>query len=623
MEQNKIRKFSNREFYDSAKKNGYTSTDTAICEIIDNSIESYDEINKKNGLIEIFTIEERTGGSREKITEIIIADSAGGMTDETLMKALAMGQGTKSDTSKTRSKRKLGKFGFGLLNSSISQCDRVDVFSWKNKEEIHYTYEDLEEYRESDEANESQFVNQAKKTEFPDYFHKLLSDEIIASDHGTIVSWKKMTDNTWKTRLGFVNNVEFELGRIFRHMINDGSIRLIIKPVSKIAENRFEFHDEIEIKPNDPLHIMGNNSLKKPWNEENIFKLVTETPLEFKVEYTTIKNGEEKKISGNILINFSYCDKRLSGYQGMENFNYLQQSVRFRNQGISVVREGREIELNRTWLKSTEPRDRWVAGEVKFDSSLDDFMGIDNQKQACTNFKMRSIAENADSFNMSQAEYLREVNENDVSLGLHLRLTQLIDKETNRLTTLIRQQGDGKGTKRGAVSAEAKATEAIRKAKAGKTSGDSEYDNSTDSEKKAGVVEVITSDGFIDEETARQMADKAIKENSRFIFISTKSNNPWLFDVEEKLGILHISINENHPAYDGFYKIIESKSDETEDSAKEYQGVKLLLAAWARLESQADENSEESYQYQKARSDWGDLIRVFMKQEIESKEDSN
>ena len=39
----------------------------------------------------------------------------------------------------------MGKFGMGLPNASVSQCKRIQVWSWKNKQEVYYTYLDVQE----------------------------------------------------------------------------------------------------------------------------------------------------------------------------------------------------------------------------------------------------------------------------------------------------------------------------------------------------------------------------------------------------------------------------------------------------------------------------------------------
>ena len=57
-----------------------------------------------------------------------MADDGCGMDALTLRRALKFGDGTRLD----RKSRGIGRFGIGLPNSSISQCRRVDIWSWTN-----------------------------------------------------------------------------------------------------------------------------------------------------------------------------------------------------------------------------------------------------------------------------------------------------------------------------------------------------------------------------------------------------------------------------------------------------------------------------------------------------------
>ena len=72
----------------------------------------------------------------DRVTKVIVADNAIGMNTETISKALAKGEGeNKNDIGKH--KGKMGKFGYGLYMSSISQCIRTDVYSWQNNKILH------------------------------------------------------------------------------------------------------------------------------------------------------------------------------------------------------------------------------------------------------------------------------------------------------------------------------------------------------------------------------------------------------------------------------------------------------------------------------------------------------
>ena len=52
-----------------------------------------------------------------------------------------------------------------------------------------------------------------------------------------------------------------------------------------------------------------------------------------------------------------------------------------RNQGVSIVRAGRELELSQAWVNSYEPEERWWSVEVEFDPILDEIFGVVNNKQ--------------------------------------------------------------------------------------------------------------------------------------------------------------------------------------------------------------------------------------------------
>ncbi len=53
-----------------------------------------------------------------------------------------------------------------------------------------------------------------------------------------------------------------------------------------------------------------------------------------------------------------------------------------RNQGVSVVRAKRELELNHSFDSRSDPRDRWWGIAVLFEPELDDVFGMTNNKQA-------------------------------------------------------------------------------------------------------------------------------------------------------------------------------------------------------------------------------------------------
>ena len=112
--------------------------------------------------IEILIFEKgQQSGQRvlNKIDQICIIDDGGGMTEDILAKCLSIGGRDDSDDSE---EGHTGKFGYGLPNSSMSQCMRIEVYSWQKKNEVLYTYLDYEEVLKK----KSSIVNQLKNEKF-------------------------------------------------------------------------------------------------------------------------------------------------------------------------------------------------------------------------------------------------------------------------------------------------------------------------------------------------------------------------------------------------------------------------------------------------------------------------
>ena len=81
--------------------------------------------------------------SSNQVDSIAVLDNGEGMTPETLSKCLSLGWGTRLQT-----RDGLGRFGFGLKGSSLSQARRVDVYSWIESGEVYSSYLDLDEIKE-------------------------------------------------------------------------------------------------------------------------------------------------------------------------------------------------------------------------------------------------------------------------------------------------------------------------------------------------------------------------------------------------------------------------------------------------------------------------------------------
>ena len=70
-----------------------------------------------------------------------VIDNGDGMSKEVLWDSLRFGIGTR------RARRGIGRFGMGLPYSSISQCRKVEVYTWQEPGKVISTYLDLDEIK--------------------------------------------------------------------------------------------------------------------------------------------------------------------------------------------------------------------------------------------------------------------------------------------------------------------------------------------------------------------------------------------------------------------------------------------------------------------------------------------
>src|SRR5207249_4844968 len=93
---------------------GYKSTSYAMAELIDNSVEA-----SAQHVDIVFGFD-----SGEKPRQVAVIDDGYGMQPKMVRAALIWGAGTRA------AKRSgYGKYGYGLPSASVSQCQRVEVYS--------------------------------------------------------------------------------------------------------------------------------------------------------------------------------------------------------------------------------------------------------------------------------------------------------------------------------------------------------------------------------------------------------------------------------------------------------------------------------------------------------------
>jgi hypothetical protein len=577
--------FSPKYSTNSLRATGFRSTHYAIAELIDNSIQSAleDKKNKKCD-IEVIAIDKD-----QKLSKILVIDNAGGMSPEILRLSLGVGRGRATEDKKENriGLGKTSKFGLGLKQSSLSQCKRLEVYTWQDNE-VYMSYLDIAEM----ESGELKIVPEPIKKNIPEELSKIIKQK--KTQTGTCIVWHDMSERmTWKTSFGLFKNAEIELGRMYRYLIDDETVSITLNSYDEISKNSYTEKDSKIVRKNDPLFLMKNCVVRDLWDNEKQFDYV-------ETEEFTATSGSK------IFIKYSVANKKFReaaiGPKNKLN-NFCGKS-----DGVSVIRNGRELQLEKTFL-TRDPRERFIGIEISFDATLDDLMGVDGKKQSAANFYKRNLEELAEDENKSEIQFLNDI-ENNLS-GDEVLLIKISSSITSKMNTLLKQVGNyrkGAHTKQGSDSAEVTGTDSVNN-RDKKTQADEDFKKISDKEKLDYLKKQLEEAGV---ENVNESASEIVTKKLRFHFTDVELPPQFLFDIELKAGIYNIKLNKNHPAFLNFFKLLEDKDDKSNnDEPSAERGLKLLLESWARLEDEASENLKA--ELQDIRLEWGKLARLFFK----------
>lgn len=370
---------------DALRNTGYKNIESAVSEIIDNSIEA----NAKN----VFVIlrEDIATSGRKVVSEIGFLDNGDGMNAAILGSCLGIGSSTR------QARKGMGRFGVGLPQASLYACPEIEVYSWQNGvENALKVYLDINKVKEGVQTQIDDPFNESIPEPYANYIrYNTLTEQYDFSHSGTLVIWKRCDRISPKTRGPLTERLEFALGQKFRYFIHDG--------VSKIKVICDENPDAaIDIAPNDPLFLMTDNCvLCDPSDPKSVFKPGQRSNLEAPFELYTAKGtctGEEivpikyinkngEKVTGSVLVRFSIVKDKFYDEtafpKGYNPGNYALGKHAAKLEGISVVRARREIDFRRFDFYSVvnEPQHRWWGCEIIFDPELDEVFGVANNKQ--------------------------------------------------------------------------------------------------------------------------------------------------------------------------------------------------------------------------------------------------
>ena len=564
---------------DSFRDNGFKNTAYALAELIDNSLQA------KADSVQLVCFEKLSTGKRDRkiVDKIAVFDNGSGMNSETLHLALEFGA-----SENRRDKKGMGKFGMGLPNSSISQCKRVDVWSWTESGEYSYTYLDIDEIKSGD----LEYIPIPEKKELPSYFTDSMQEPIPES--GTLVVWSNLDRLHWKSSNTIFRHSEALVGRMYRYFISNDSVVIRFRSFVKNGEKYIPSLPPQKFKANDPLYLMRETSMDKlptPYSHEPFFE--ERTPESIDVDY---KGEVHQVIVRSSFVNRSIFDAIKGTTNGKPGSTVWGRNLAT-NQGISVLRAGRELELKNEFVKKGE-KYRWYGIEVEFPPALDEVFGVLNNKQSAVNFHNTDLDEDAEREGFENPDdYKNELKDTDDPL-LHL---YAVTARIRSVARNLEKECDGLDFGKSIVpgnnsSPSSKITSASQgRAESGNHASSDDSKPSID-DIKGTLLESGYSEKEADE-TSKIIIDRELK-----YFIDVKNiDSQAFFDVSRSNGFCLILINSRHAFYE---KVMQDLGSEQQSM------LELVVAAWARMEDESP--SRLTPHYQTARQRWGEVLTSFL-----------
>lgn len=605
------------------RDSGYKNTAYALAELIDNSIDA------EASLVEVFACESEVHvntRTSQRVDTIAVLDDGRGMDADALRRALKYGDGLGDD------RKRIGRFGMGLPNSSMSQCTRVEVWSWQNGPgNAMYSHLDLQEINEGlDEVPDPQ------RKPVPDYWREL-SDAPLGTS-GTLIVWSDLDRVNWHGAAATLRNTEEIIGRAYRHFLNDGLVDIRMAPVREGKVISGEYY----AAPNDPLYLMRSERTPEPFKDKPMFVPFDmgneDEPGVTRFPITTADGQQHDIIVRASIARREARDPYVEGHPWPDSASPNVDAGRHtwgrhagRNIGVSVVRQRRELELDDSWAIGYDPVERWWGVEIEFPPALDEIFGVTNNKQNATIFSSLAHFKDKLKDEAEAGESIKAFKDRLADLGdPRVDLIELANYLEIRLLPAMRRKlkqqrlGSRAGRNRHPDVVTSKATDAVKKRNddgyAGKT--DSLAETSSNEEKRQEQIDALTNRYHLDQDNAQSLVEESLDKDWRVRWLSAYQDSQAFFSIDLMAGMLQVIFNEKHVAHSELMAVLEEiPEDATPDELRQRLSraadtFKLLLFSWARMEDEIP-NDRQRAKLEDARQDWGRYARTFLDGEVD------
>ncbi len=607
----------------------YKNTAHALAELIDNS---FDAEATEIGVALI--VEEKNSVPRT----IAVLDNGRGMDSEKLKKCVQYGfSGKDSGQAKP-----LGKFGVGLVAASFSQCSSLEVMSWGNGEaatgSVMSTCISVTSGKIRDEDN---ILPTPKHKTLPTWASRAfvgMATPIGEMKSGTLVIWRNV-EPSWKRAQTLRNNLVELSGRIYRNFISDN--RLVITTGVFDCECGETIDDPEAVPAVDPMFL--TNWDDKALLDNNFTGTVTlfdgytgttgdsgrNQAGEYEPELITVRRGDGTEI-GICSMMSSYrslralSEDRLTPGRNPGDTAYGRLAKRL--QGVSILRSGREIDLDPAWLRISQTVDRWVSVSLEFTPGLDEIFGVSNDKQ-----KAHRLAETA-SLDLSEIkERIKNIekyeSDPDYQMLACLKVAAEIKTRLRKMQEEVRKQQVG--TRGGQPGGQEEPTKDPSKApiheleETGEriASGEHQlpYDQVAPGDDPEGTAKVYvgsTSDGVPAENVRPAIV---IEHNLKVdVVLDEHDLSTKIFRAAAAPGTLVVHMIGQHPLTASLGRLLQTEEDLNKDEQlptiqDALRAIRRLLVSYARAQAEvAATDLTQAAEFERCAQRWGEVAaRVF------------
>ncbi len=320
---------------------------SAYGEVIDNAVQA----TANNVRLQIFYDPASPQSRREPIRRICFGDDGKGMPAEILNRCLQLGY-----SSRYNDRSGIGRFGVGAILGAINQCQRIEVYSKEEGGEWLYTFVDLEQICSDPPVMK----------EIPVPIAKTIPEDLkglAGEDKGSLVIWSKYDRQPDDGSL-IVEELKVWIGRTYRHFIWD-NVQFFVNGAQVAAIDPLYARTDLTKYPGDPTGTLFT-------------KMTLDWPI---AREDQVQGGST---TSQISIKMSILPAEFRPNQGAGNTKLIQDRYIERNNGVSILRNGREVRYDTIphWPGARfEEIDRWWGCEISFDAILDKAFMVKNIKR--------------------------------------------------------------------------------------------------------------------------------------------------------------------------------------------------------------------------------------------------